>query len=117
MSRSRVRNSKVRKKTAPVDRASPVASPVLLEPPRPTPFADAESWVRTHVDWFAWAIVLAGFWLRFQLAGASYLNSDETQIMTPPFQYGLLAVYKGGLVFPYGPINNFLLYFMTFFGG
>jgi hypothetical protein len=136
MARSKVRNSKVRKKTAPVDQGpaavspaspaafpalspsvSPAVSPTLLEPARPTPFADAEAWVRAHLDWFVWAIVVAGFWLRFHLAGESYLNSDETQIMTPPFEHGLLAVYKAGLVFPYGPFNNFLLYFMTFFGG
>ncbi len=104
---------KTRKKTTPPEQASLT----LLEPARPTPFADAESWVEAHSDWFVWAIVLAGFWLRFHLAGASYLNSDETQIMTPPFQQGLVAVYKGGMAFPYGPFNNFLLYFMTFFGG
>ncbi len=45
-----------------------------------------------------------------------FLNGDETQIMLPPLQRGLWNVYQLGTVFPYGPLCNFLLHFMTFFG-
>lgn len=84
--------------------------------PAATRFEAVEAWVRAHVEWFVWVIVIAGYWVRFQLAGESYMNSDETQIMRPPLQHGLRMVYQLGLVFPYGPLMNFLLHFMTFFG-
>ncbi len=84
--------------------------------PIPSAFEATEAWVEARAGWFAGLIVLLGLWLRFRLAGESYLNSDETQIMFPPLQHGLRTVYESALHMPYGPFNNFLLHFMTFFG-
>jgi Dolichyl-phosphate-mannose-protein mannosyltransferase len=79
-------------------------------------YTAANTWTDTHLDWVMWLVTVGGLYVRIQHASGTYLNADETQIMFPPLQDGLAAVYSGGLVFPYGPLANFLLHFMTFFG-
>lgn len=79
-------------------------------------FDRANVWLDTRMEWLIWLVVFVGFCLRIRLAGESYLNGDETQIMLPPLQHGLFKVYKAAQHFPYGPIMNFGLHFMTFFG-
>lgn len=75
-----------------------------------------EEILRPRLHWIVWAMVIAGFYLRFQYGQLMSLNGDETQIMLPPLLRGLWNVYQGGTLFPYGPFCNFLLHFMTFFG-
>jgi hypothetical protein len=79
-------------------------------------FARANAWVEARLDWFVWAAVFAGVILRIDRGASGYLNGDETQIMYPPLQRTWGEVYRGGLIFPYGPLVNFLLHFMSFFG-
>ena len=79
-------------------------------------FDRSEAWLETHMDWVMWLVVLAGFVLRIVRASKSYLNGDETQIMIPPLHHGLANVYRTAQQFPYGPLMNFVLHFMTFFG-
>ena len=80
-------------------------------------FNRSEAWLDTHMDWVMWLVVLVGFVLRIVRASKSYLNGDETQIMLPPLRHGLANVYRAAQQFPYGPLMNFALHFMTFFGG
>ncbi len=64
-----------------------------------------------------WLFVLAGFCLRIQRARRTYLNGDETQIMLPALQHGLIDVYRAASYLPYGQLMNFTLHYMTLFGG
>ena len=88
--------------------------------PGPSAFARwytaANRWTDAHLDWVMWLVTVGGLYVRIQHASGTYLNADETQIMFPPLQHGLATVYSAALVFPYGPLANFLLYYMTFFG-
>ncbi len=79
-------------------------------------FVRADAWLEAHMDGVMWLVVVAGFGLRIRRAAASYLNGDEVQIMLPPLQHGLINVYRAAHQFPYGPLMNFVLHFMTFFG-
>jgi uncharacterized membrane protein len=79
-------------------------------------FVRANAWLETHMDGVMWLVVAAGFCLRLRRAAAAYLNGDEVQIMYPPLQHGLINVYNAAQQFPYGPLMNFVLHFMTFFG-
>jgi Dolichyl-phosphate-mannose-protein mannosyltransferase len=79
-------------------------------------FVCANAWLETHMDGMMWLVVVAGFCLRLRRAAARYLNGDEVQILLPPLQHGLIKVYNAARHFPYGPLMNFALHFMTFFG-
>jgi hypothetical protein len=79
-------------------------------------FLRANAWLETHADGVMWLVVVAGFCLRIRRAAAAYFNGDEVQIMYPPLQHGLINVYNAAQHFPYGPLMNFVLHFMTFFG-
>jgi hypothetical protein len=100
--------------------------PYTVEPvptPKPAPaeafqlwFVRLNAWLDTHMDGVMGLVVVAGFCLRFWRARAAYLNGDEAQIMLPPLRHGLVNVYNAAQIFPYGPLMNFVLHFMTFFG-
>ena len=79
-------------------------------------YTAANRWTDAHLDWAMWLVTVGGLYVRIQHASSNYLNADETQIMFPPLQHGLAAVYSAALIFPYGPLANFLLHYMTFFG-
>ena len=103
--------------SAPRPQSGVVSSSVS---PGPSAFARwytaANTWTDAHLDWVMWLVTVGGLYVRIQHARGTYLNADETQIMFPPLQHGLAAVYSAALVFPYGPLANFLLHYMTFFG-
>jgi hypothetical protein len=79
-------------------------------------FVRLNAWLETHMDRVMGLVVLAGFCLRFWRARAAYLNADEAQIMLPALRHGLVNTYKAAQIFPYGPLMNLVLHFMTFFG-
>jgi hypothetical protein len=79
-------------------------------------FTAANAWLDAHMDSVMWLVVLAGFSLRIQRARRAYLNGDETQIMLPALQHSLIDVYRAASYLPYGPLMNFTLHYMTFFG-
>jgi hypothetical protein len=79
--------------------------------------APADAWLERRTDWLIWVVAFVGAYSRIRLAAASYLNADETQIMFPPLQHGLIKVDKAAFHFPYGPLMNYILHFMTAFGG
>jgi hypothetical protein len=109
------------KKYAAVSELPPEVKVVSASEPAPAAeftrlFVAANKWLDAHMDGVMWLVVLAGFCLRIQRAGLAYLNGDETQIMFAPLQHGLIRVYSAAQRFPYGPLMNFVLHFMTFFG-
>jgi 4-amino-4-deoxy-L-arabinose transferase-like glycosyltransferase len=75
-----------------------------------------DRWLGQHMGLILGLIVLAGFALRATRAAALYWNADESMIMFAPLQHGLINVYHAMLIHPHGPIPNFLLYYLTFFG-
>src|ERR1700722_20298790 len=79
-------------------------------------FERANAWLDIRMEWLIGIVALIGLGLRIRLARASYFNGDETQIISPPLQHGILRVYEAALHLPYGPLMNFGLHFMTFFG-
>ncbi len=80
-------------------------------------FEAAESWLVAHVGSVVCCIVAAGLYLRFVTAGGTYFHSDEAWILLTAMKSGLGNVYRAGLVHNYGPLMNFALHFLTFFGG
>ena len=97
------------------------AEPVPTSKPAPAEafrlwFVRLNAWLETHMDRVMGLVVLAGFCLRFWRARAAYLNADEAQIMLPALRHGLVNTYKAAQIFPYGPLMNLVLHFMTFFG-
>ncbi len=101
--------------------ASPEAKAGTTYQPAPSAalagwFTDANSWLDARTDWIMGLVMVAGFCLRLAHARKAYLNGDEVQIMLPPLQHGLINVYNSAQHFPYGPLMNFVLHFMTFFG-
>src|SRR5262245_46066894 len=106
---------KAKTQTAPPPRAAPPA-----EVPRTSVFRNylgkAETLLATHLDLLVWAIVLIGFYLRYERAADMYFNSDEQQIMLAPIKRGLLDVIRAAPL-PYGPFMNIILHVMSFFGG
>src|SRR5205085_10212229 len=79
-------------------------------------FYIADGWVESRIEWMIWLAVLIGLALRIARARALYLNGDEALIMFAPLQHGIVAVSRAMLVHPHGPVPNFLLHYMTFFG-
>jgi 4-amino-4-deoxy-L-arabinose transferase-like glycosyltransferase len=76
----------------------------------------AEAWLEAHFEWIVWAVVLGGLVLRILRAASLYFNGDEAMIMFAPLQPSLGAVYRAMLVHPHGPLPNFLLHYMAYFG-
>src|ERR1700674_4555962 len=76
----------------------------------------ADAWLDAHFEWIVCIVVLAGLALRILRAADLYLNGDEAMIMFAPLQPSLGQVYQSMLVHPHGPLPNFFLHYMAYFG-
>src|SRR6202521_856429 len=76
----------------------------------------ADAWLDAHFEWIVCGVVLAGLALRIFRAADLYFNGDEAMIMFAPLQHSLGEVYRAMLVHPHGPLPNFLLHHMAYFG-
>jgi hypothetical protein len=75
-----------------------------------------ESWLQSHIDIVAVAIVALGFLLRLRSGPGTYLNPDEATNYLIAHQTGLGAVYHASLTSPHPPLYYFLLYFWRMLG-
>jgi len=79
-------------------------------------FRGMDAWLSARTEWIVWLVALAALYLRVSRASQFYFNGDEALIIFAPQQHGVSNVYRAMLAHPHGPLPNFLLYFLSWFG-